>query len=144
MQSASAGTDLDVYVYDCSGEKCRPARTDADPSGPETAAVANPAAGTWKIVVDAASVPSGTTEYDSLDVVLAPVYGAVAIADPPEEREIGAQWTAKAHSWVAGRLEAGREPYAALVVRVKGAESYPLHAGEIAVIPAGEEPARRR
>lgn len=109
--------DLDVYVFDCTGDECTPARTDADPEGDESEFVSNPSAGTWKIVVDAASVPEGHTTYEYLDVVFNPSYGMVSVADLPQDRAEGTRWMTKAHTWVAGMThEAGRAPYAALIL----------------------------
>jgi hypothetical protein len=109
--------DLDVFVFDCTGDECRAARTDGDPFGDETVFVENPAAGKWKIVVDAASVPTGDTYYRYLDVAFNPSYGTVGVADLPQERTVGARWTAKAHTWIAPAAhEAGRVPYVAVMV----------------------------
>ena len=79
--------------------------------------MSNPSAGLWKIIVDASSVPSGTTSYEYLDVVFNPSYGTVSVADLPQERAEGTRWMAKAHTWTAGMAhESGRTPYAALLV----------------------------
>jgi hypothetical protein len=111
--------DIDVYVFDCTGEECRGARADADPVGDESVIVEDPAAGKWKIVVDAPTVPAGSTTYEYLDVVFNPAYGTVNTTDLPQERSEGARWTAKVHSWIAAAAHAeGRVPYAAL--RVQG------------------------
>ena len=109
--------DLDVYVFDCTGEECKAARVDGDPLGDEVVFVQNPAAGTWKIVVDGFSVPSGTTGYDYLDVVLNPAYGTVNTTDLPQERREGDRWLAKVRSWIAPAAhEAGRAPFTALLI----------------------------
>ncbi len=121
--------DLDVYVFDCTNDEgeCRAARTDADPVGDETVLVLDPSPGTWKIVVDAADVPSGSTELDYLDAVFNPTYGMVTTTDLPQEREKGARWMAKVHTWLAPAVhEEGREPYPALMIqgRVGGGGTY--------------------
>lgn len=109
--------DLDVYVFDCTDEECKAARVDGDPAGDEVVFVQNPAAGTWKIVVDGFSVPLGTTGYDYLDVVLNPAYGTVNTTDLPQEREEGDRWLAKVRSWIAPAAhEAGRAPFTALLI----------------------------
>ncbi len=111
--------DIDVYLFDCTGEECRGALADADPVGEESVIVENPAAGKWKIVVDAPTVPGSETTYEYLDVVFNPAYGMVNTTDLPQERSEGARWTAKVHSWIAAAAHAaGRVPYAAL--RVQG------------------------
>jgi hypothetical protein len=112
--------DLDVYLFDCTDEEgeCSGARTDADPVGDEYVRVANPAAGTWMVVVDGASVPSGQTTVEYLDVVLNPAYGMVSIVDLPQERDSDARWIVKAHTWLGGVApEPGRERFAALLIQ---------------------------
>jgi hypothetical protein len=72
-------------------------------------------------VVDAASVPSGMTFYEYLDVAFNPSYGNVGVADLPQERTVGARWTAKAHTWIAPAAHApGRVPYVAVMVQGEG------------------------
>jgi hypothetical protein len=110
--------DIDVYVYNCTGSWCRRQDSDADPVGNESVIVSSPAAGEWKIVVDAASVPSGTTAYEYLDVVFNPAYGMVSLTDLPQERAREARWTPTAHTWVAPAVhEDGRVPWVAVSVR---------------------------
>jgi len=128
--------DLDVFVFDCSGEECRAARTDGDPFGDESVFVERPAAGMWKVVVDAASVPSGNTFYRYLDVAFNPSYGTVGVADLPQDRTAGARWTTKAHTWIAPAAhEAGRVPYVALMVMGEqpGADPYVVTLQELTV-----------
>ena len=130
---APDGTDLDVYVFDCTGDECTAAQVDGDPVGHESVVIDQPASGTWKVVVDGADVPEGGVEYDYLDVVFNPAYGMVSTVDVPQERAKDARWTAAAHSWVAPAAHGeGREPY--LAVRVegrKGTEPYWVSVGEV-------------
>jgi hypothetical protein len=119
--------DLDVYLYNCTEERCSQAATDADPLGDETVLVRNPAAGTWKVVVDAHSVPSGSTSYEYLDVAFNPSYGSVAVTDTPGEREQGGAWSTTAHTWTAAAEHApGRAPFAAVLIQAqpKGGEAF--------------------
>ncbi|MBT3497881.1 MAG: S8 family serine peptidase [Gemmatimonadales bacterium] len=139
FDATDSDADLDVYVFDCTGDECTPARTDADPEGDESEFVSAPAAGTWKIVVDASNVPSGSTSYQYLDVVFNPSYGTVSVADIPQERAEGSRWMAKAHTWTAGMThDPGRRPYAALVVegRTTGGETFLVNLLELATAPA--------
>ena len=122
--------DLDVYVFDCTGDECRAARVDGDPAGDEIVIVRDPAPGTWKVVVDAAAVPEEGTLYAYLDVVFNAAYGTVAVIDMPQERASGARWTTTAHAWAATAAHApGREPY--LAVAVAGRAGYRVGAGEV-------------
>jgi hypothetical protein len=124
---SDTGTDLDLYVYDCTGKECRPSGNDARPSGDEMVTVQNPAAGKWKIVVDAASVPSGSTTYDYMDVVFNQSFGMVAVTDQPAKRAEQARWSAKTNVWTAS-LPDGRSPFAALLLEARpaGNERFPL------------------
>src|SRR6185369_9855506 len=69
---ADKAADLDVYVLDCTRKECRNPQTDSDPLGDEIVSVANPAAGKWKVVIDAPSVPSGSTTFAYTDVLFSP------------------------------------------------------------------------
>jgi hypothetical protein len=132
--------DLDVYVFDCTGEECRGAKVDADPEGDEAVWIPDPAAGKWKIVVDAASVPTGTSSYEYLDVVFNPAYGMVSTTDMPQERGKAARWTPKAQSWVAPAAhEEGREPFLAVTVQgtQAGASPFLVSMGKVKVESEG-------
>jgi hypothetical protein len=123
FDSTDPDADIDVYVYNCTGERCRRASEDADPVGDESVFIHNPAAGKWKIVVDAPSLPSGHTAYEYLDVVFNAAYGMVNTTDLPQERNEEARWMAKAHSWLAPAAhENGRIPYVALLVQGQPSE----------------------
>ncbi len=128
----ASGADLDVYVFDCTGEDCTGVRVDGDPVGDESVVVHNPAAGTWKVVVDAAS-STGEVYYRYLDVVFNPAYGTVSAIDMPQERATGARWITTAHGWAALAAHAeGREPYLGVVVEGQsGATPYWVTIGEV-------------
>ena len=127
--------DLDVYVFDCTGDVCTAARADGDPVGDESVVVHEPAAGMWKVVVDAAAVPEVRATYEYLDVVFNPAYGTVSAIDMPQERASGARWTTTAHGWAASAAHApGRRPYLAVMVEGRaGDERYWVSVGEVAV-----------
>ncbi len=117
--------DLDIYLFDCTGKECRVAATGADWLANETASVEHPAAGKWKVVVDGASIPSGSTTFDYADVVFNQAYGMVAVTDQPATRESGASWTASANVWQAEQ-PAGREAFTALLVRGQASRTLPF------------------
>jgi hypothetical protein len=109
--------DLDVYVFDCTGKRCRRPDVDADPLGDESVLVENPAAGAWRVVVDASSIPSGEMSFEYTDVVFNPSFGTLAVTDRPEDRQPGDTWTATAHSWITDAVhEGGRSPYPAVLI----------------------------
>lgn len=109
---ADAAADLDVYVFDCTGKECRNPQTDSDPVGAEVVTVQNPAVGKWKVVVDGSRVPSGSTTFSYLDAVFNPSWGATVAPDTATEHATGESWPAQVHTWLAGPLPAGRQPFA--------------------------------
>jgi len=141
-----ASADLDVYVYDCTGKECRAAGSAADPLGSEgardeTVMIQNPPAGKWKVVVDAASAPSGGTTYDYLDVVFNQSFGMVAANDQPVKRAAGAQWSVRTNVWAAA-LPEGRSPYAALLLEGRGSATERFMIGLLELSPEGHVAAR--
>ena len=133
LGDSGAAADLDVYVFDCTGDVCTAARADGDPVGDESVVVHDPAPGTWKVVVDAATVPAEGVTYRYLDVVFNPAYGTVSTIDMPQERASGARWTTTAHGWAASAAHGtGRGPYLAVVVAGRsGDEGYWVGMGEV-------------
>jgi hypothetical protein len=111
------GSDIDVYAFDCSTKDCRAAASGANVSGSELIAVENPAAGKWRIVVDAFNTPADGASYDYMDVVFNPTFGAVSVTDVSSERALGAKWTAKANVWRNDLLPGGRRAFPALVLK---------------------------
>jgi hypothetical protein len=145
-KSSDVAADLDIYVYDCSGKECRAAGSSADPvvpSGPrdEVVTIQNPAAGKWKVVVDAASMPSGSTTYDYVDIVFNQSFGMVGVTDQPAKRAAAAQWSVKTGVWTA-TLPEGRAPYAAVLLEGRGSptERFPIGLFEV---PLGRRIAER-
>ena len=114
---AHADSDLDLYLLDCTGKECRNPQTDSDPVGDEVITAQNPAAGKWKVVIDAASVPSGSTNFSYMDVIFSPAFGGVSTSDVPGERKSGALWNTQTHTWLAGPMPAGREPFPAVLLQ---------------------------
>ena len=47
----------------------------ADGDSEESVTIANPAAGTWVVLVDGFAVPAGTTTYNYVDVFANPAFG---------------------------------------------------------------------
>ncbi|NBM18028.1 S8 family serine peptidase [Streptomyces sp. GC420] len=70
--------DLDLTVYDENGDEVA---QDADGDSEESVSLTAPAAGTYTIKVYAYSVPSGSTDYDYLDVFFDPALGEVEVDD---------------------------------------------------------------
>ena len=125
VRAANASADVDVYVFDCSGKTCRNAQTDSDPTGDEIVTVQNPAAGTWKVVIDA---PVADATFDYLDAVFNPAFGQVSTTDIAKERKNDEAWTTQALVWKAGEPPAGREvyPVVSLVGQLNGGVTFVL------------------
>ncbi|MBL8962190.1 MAG: S8 family serine peptidase [Gemmatimonadetes bacterium] len=122
--TAGAAADLDLYLFDCSGKECVASRADGDATGDESVMVQHPAAGKWKVVIDASRAgPAVSYAYE--DVVFNPAYGHVAVTDQPAERAMGATWSARGQAWVAS-MPSGREPFAAVQAQAqpKGAPAF--------------------
>jgi subtilisin family serine protease len=85
--------DLDLFLFDCTGKPCVQKASSTSGSSDEFVSAANPAAGTWKVVVDPYAVPSGSTAYDYVDVFANPTFGAVTVADVAAAHPNGDSWT---------------------------------------------------
>ena len=85
--------DLDLFVYNCTTGTCVLAGQSADGDSEESVTIANPAAGTWLVLVDGFAVPAGTTTYNYVDVFVNPAFGSVAVTDANALRPAGASWT---------------------------------------------------
>ncbi|MBA2529659.1 MAG: S8 family serine peptidase [Euzebyales bacterium] len=92
---SDAKADLDLFVFNCTAAdgSCKLAGQQADGDSEESVTIANPAAGTWKIIVDGYAVPAGTTEFDYLDVFANPAFGGVTVTDANASRPAGGSWT---------------------------------------------------
>lgn len=74
--TSDANADLDLYVRDAAGNEVG-ASTSA--GAEEAVSLAKPAAGTYTIVVDAYSVPAGTTTYNYRDAYRTPSLGTLKV-----------------------------------------------------------------
>ena len=100
--------DVDLYLFDCTGESCEPARARVGPGGEEALSLDGPAPGAWKAVIDAARISRPVT-LTYRDFLVDPALGALTVADGAAEREPGASWEARASLWLAGPAPDGRE-----------------------------------
>ncbi len=117
--TSDGGADLDLFVYDCTSGSCVLADYTADGDSEESVTVADPAAGTWRVEVDAYAVPSGATEYDYLDVYSVDGLGAIEVDDPATERATGDTWTVPATVTASGEPGEGRVLRGVLTVRTE-------------------------
>jgi subtilisin family serine protease len=102
------GSDLDLYLYNCTSGSCHLAGASTSGSAEEQVALANPAAGLWKALVDPYAIPSGATQYDYLDVFTNPAFGHVTVTDSATARAHGAAWTAPASVQANAAPDPGR------------------------------------
>ena len=109
--------DLDIYVFDCTEEKCEPAKVDADPKGQEIVYISNPKAGKWKIVIDAFSMDGESTSFEYLDAVFNPIYGTLNVLDMPQDRLANSKWIIKTFPWRSGTIPEGRMPFKGLMIK---------------------------
>jgi subtilisin family serine protease len=114
---SDVSADLDLVVYNCTSGACVLAGTSADGDSEESVTIANPAAGRWVVLVDGYAVPSGTTQYDYVDVYTAASLGSVDVADGNADRTAGATWTAAGTVTAKGQPGAGRTLRGDLTVR---------------------------
>ncbi|WP_433265044.1 S8 family serine peptidase [Actinosynnema sp. CS-041913] len=100
--------DLDLFLYDCTSGSCLPAGQAADGDSEESVTLNNPAAGLWRVQVDGYAVPSGTTEYDYIDVYAVAGLGTVAVTDTDADRVAGATWNVPGVVTATGQAGVGR------------------------------------
>ncbi|WP_425833700.1 S8 family serine peptidase [Streptomyces fractus] len=99
--------DLDLTVYDAAGKVVG---SSADGDSEEAVSIAKPAAGTYTVQVDGYSVPSGSTEYDYVDVFFAPSLGTVKVDESkPVSLATGASADVAAQVVAAAPAPEGRE-----------------------------------
>lgn len=133
--TADAAADLDLAVFNCTTGSCVLAGQQADGDSEESVSIANPAAGTWIVLVDGYSVPAGSTTYDYVDVFVNPGFGSVATQDADAPRPNGESWT------VPGSVTANQAPASgrALLgeVQVRTTEGVRVGGGEVVVRSVG-------
>lgn len=108
--TSDPAADLDLYVYNCTSGSCVLAGQSADGDSEESVTIANPAAGTWAILVDGFAVPSGSTTYNYVDVFTNAAFGSVSVTDANTLRASGSSWS------VPGTVTANAAPAAGRVL----------------------------
>ena len=87
--TSDSAADLDLYVLKDGVVKGQSAGGDSE----ESVTINSPVAGTYTVLVDGYSVPAGSTTYNYVDVVVHPMFGAVALTDANALRPAGSIWT---------------------------------------------------
>jgi hypothetical protein len=127
-QLSDPRADLDLYLFDCTGKECVASKADGDAirGGEESVMVLNPAAGKWKVVVDAAEAGKDGVTFSYEDIVLNPAAGYVGVTDQAKTHDARSTWTTRVNAWMSGNVPTGRSPFAALLIQAqpKGAEPF--------------------
>jgi subtilase family protein len=84
--------DYDLYLFDCTGNKCRLAGVSTGDSLYESVTVMNPAAGKWKTLIDPVFVPSDGINILYRDIFTNEAFGTVESYDKPSTRIAGGSW----------------------------------------------------
>jgi len=85
----NSDTDLDLYLFDCTGSQCV-LRDFATGNGSVEQVVVNaPAAGLWKVVIDPFRVAPGRNTYIYKDYFLDPSLGQVEVTNGPRKTASG-------------------------------------------------------
>ena len=87
---ADENADLDLYLFDCTGAQCVLRDFATGNGSNEQVAVDSPAAGKWKVVIDAFAVPDRGAACRYRDYFLHSAFGRVEAADGPRAHESGA------------------------------------------------------
>ncbi|MFD7402491.1 S8 family serine peptidase [Streptomyces sp. NPDC059866] len=103
---SDAAADLDLYVYDASGEEVGSA---ADGDSEEAVSIASPAAGTYTVRVVGYSVPAGSTAYDYQDMFFSAVLGSVTVDESPVKLGTGDSTTVSGSVTALAAAPEGRE-----------------------------------
>lgn len=129
--TSDTGADLDLFVFNCTSGSCVQAGSNADGDSEESVTIANPAAGTWAILVDGFAVPAGSTTYKYLDIFTHAMFGTVSVTDADALRPAGATWT------IPGTVVANAAPAAGRVllgnVQVRTSDNVLVGSGDVVV-----------
>lgn len=112
--------DLDLFVYNCTSDSCVLAGQSADGDSDESVTINNPAAGSWRIVVDGYSVPAGSTTYTYVDVFVSAAFGNVSVTDANALRPAGTVWVVPATVTAQAAPAPGRVLLGNVQVRTDG------------------------
>jgi hypothetical protein len=105
--TSDANADLDLSVYTAAGVLVG---SSADGDSEEAVSLAKPAGGTYIIVIDGYSVPSGTTEFDYRDVYYSASLGSMKVDDSkPVKLANGASAPVSAEVLVNSAAPEGRQ-----------------------------------
>ena len=129
--TSDLAADLDLFVFNCTSGSCVLAGQSADGDSEESVTIANPAAGTWVVLIDGFAVPAGTTTYNYVDVFVNAAFGSVSVTDADALRAAGSSWT------VPGTVTANAAPASGRVllgnVQVRTSTNVLIGSGDVVV-----------
>ena len=106
--ASDSAADIDLYLFNCTGPTCVLAAASTSPTANELVSVPNPTPGKWIVYVDPFSVPSGSTQYDYVDLYASAAFGSVSVADATAVHPYGTSWTRTATATAVSQPPAGR------------------------------------
>jgi len=115
--TSDLAADLDLFVFNCTSGSCVLAGQSADGDSEESVTIANPAAGTWVVLVDGFAVPAGTTTFNYIDVFTNAAFGSVSVTDANALRPANSVWTVPGTVTALSAPAAGRILYGNVQVR---------------------------
>ncbi|HEV8331989.1 MAG TPA: S8 family serine peptidase [Steroidobacteraceae bacterium] len=129
--TSDPAADLDLFVFNCTSGSCALAGQSADGDSEESVTIANPAAGTWVVLVDGFAVPAGSTTFKYIDVFVNAAFGSVSVTDANALRPAGSSWTVPGSVTANAAPAAGRVLYG--TVRVLTDTNLQVGSGDVIV-----------
>ncbi|MFE5211705.1 S8 family serine peptidase [Streptomyces sp. NPDC056600] len=125
---SDTASDLDLNVYNAAGTKVG---SSADGDSEESVSIKTPAAGTYTVEVDGYSIPSGSTQYDYLDVFFSEALGTVAVDGTTVKLAEGGKASFSGTVTVGAPAPAGREFFGQ--VQLVNANGTPAGVGSVKI-----------
>ena len=116
IETAAAGADFDLYLFDCTGGSCKPARYGTAYASGERVLMENPLPGSWKALVKLHGGNVDQAPFSYRDIIVHPRFGGVLTTDALKLRGSGEVWQVTAHAWLAEATPRMRTPMALLMV----------------------------
>ncbi|WP_448319162.1 S8 family serine peptidase [Streptomyces sp. CO7] len=125
---SDTAADLDLNIYNAAGTKVG---SSADGDSEESVSLKAPAAGTYTVEVDGYSIPSGSTQYDYLDVFFSEALGTVAVDGTTVKLAEGGKASFSGTVTVGAPAPAGREFFGQ--VQLVNANGTPAGVGSVKI-----------
>ena len=116
IETAAAGADFDLYLFDCTGGACKPARYSTAYASGERVLIENPLPGSWKAIVSLHGDNVDQAPFSYRDIIVHPRFGGVLTTDVLKLRGPGEVWHVTAHAWLTEATPKMRTPMTLLMV----------------------------